>query len=167
MEKVYASEMPSPIGKLYLAATQDGICAVSLDREDFYAWVLDHVDAVEVIEREYYLLKRLKAQLRRYFKGQPKGFDLPVDLRGTTFQRKVWKALAQIPYGETRSYENIARQIGSPRGFRAVGSACGANPLLLVIPCHRVVGSHQHLGGFSGGIPKKVKLLKLEKAVLI
>ena len=101
-----------------------------------------------------------RRQIEEYFKGQRKKFDLPVSLRVTTFQRRVLSAVAEIPYGKTRSYGEIARKIGSPGAARAVGSALHANPLPLVIPCHRVIGSNGSLVGFGGG--KKLKAFLLE-----
>jgi len=107
----------------------------------------------------------LQEQLDRYFAGQPVRFRVPLDLRaGTSFQQKVWQALRRIPYGQTRSYAWVARQIGSPKAVRAVGAACGANPVPILIPCHRVVRSDGSLGGFSGGLARKRALLRLENA---
>ena len=108
-------------------------------------------------------LTTLVAQLQAYAAGRPVRFTVPLDLRaGTVFQRAVWKTLRKIPRGETRSYAWVARQIGNPKAVRAVGAACGANPLLLVVPCHRVVASDGSLGGFGAGLPLKRRLLALE-----
>ena len=105
----------------------------------------------------------LVKQLRTYAAGQPVRFTIPLDLRaGTAFQQAVWRALRMIPYGETRSYAWVARKIGKPTAARAVGAACGANPVPIFVPCHRVVASDGSLGGFSGGLPLKRRLLKLE-----
>ena len=106
---------------------------------------------------------RLVRQLQTYAAGRPVRFTIPLDLRaGTAFQQKVWRALQTIPYGETRSYAWVARKIGKPKATRAVGTACGANPVPIVVPCHRVVASDGSLGGFSGGLPLKRRLLALE-----
>jgi O-6-methylguanine DNA methyltransferase len=106
----------------------------------------------------------LHTQLKRYFTGEPVRFRVPLDLStGTAFQRKVWRVLQQIPYGQTRSYAWVARQIGSPRATRAVGIACGANPVPILVPCHRVVRSDGSLGGFSAGVGWKARLLALER----
>ena len=113
------------------------------------------------------LLLRAKAQLDEYFAGTRKRFDLPLHAEGTAFQKKVWAALETIPYGEQRSYQNIADQLGRPGAARAVGAACGANPLPIVVPCHRVVRSDGALGGYALGTDVKKSLLELEqKAVL-
>lgn len=103
-------------------------------------------------------------QLREYFAGRRTEFDLPLALEGTAFQRSVWRALQEIPYGETISYGELARRVGNPKASRAVGSANGANRIPIVIPCHRVIASGGKLGGFGGGLPVKEKLLALENA---
>jgi methylated-DNA-[protein]-cysteine S-methyltransferase len=101
-------------------------------------------------------------QLREYFAGRRTGFDLPLAPEGTSFQRAVWRQLQDIPYGGTISYGELARRVGNPKASRAVGSANGANPLPIVIPCHRVIGADGKLGGFGGGLPIKQALLELE-----
>jgi len=103
-------------------------------------------------------------QLRAYFAGQLWRFDLPLDLQGTPFQLRVWRELERIPYGETRSYSQIAAAIGAPRAVRAVGAANGANPIPIVVPCHRVIGAGGQLVGYGGGLPLKKRLLELERA---
>lgn len=104
------------------------------------------------------------AQLRAYFAGERTDFDLQLDLVGTAFQRKVWQALTTIPYGETRSYGEIAEQIGSPTAYRAVGLANGHNPVGIIVPCHRVIGANGSLTGYGGGLDKKKILLEMEKS---
>ena len=106
-------------------------------------------------------------QLRAYFAGQLRRFDLPLDLRGTDFQLRVWRELERIPYGETRSYLQIAEAIGAPRAVRAVGAANGANPIPIVVPCHRVIGASGKLVGYGGGLPLKKRLLQLEGALAL
>lgn len=110
---------------------------------------------------------RIAAQARReleeYFAGRRRDFSVPLDMDGTAFQRKVWKALSEIPYGEVRSYGQIARRVGNPKASRAVGSANGANPVAIIVPCHRVIAADGSLGGFGGGLPNKNYLLDLEK----
>jgi len=105
-------------------------------------------------------------QLHEYLRGERRGFDLSLDLRGTPFQLDVWKATRAVPYGETRSYGEIASSIGRPRAARAVGQALGANPIPIVIPCHRIIGSSGNLRGFGGGLPLKERLLALERGAL-
>lgn len=112
------------------------------------------------------VLEETARQVFLYLEGKIKGFEVPINMTGTDFQKDVWKAIERIPYGQTRTYADLAREIGSPRAFRAVGGACSCNPVPLIVPCHRVVGSGGRLGGFSGGIDIKKKLLKIEKSVV-
>ena len=112
------------------------------------------------------LLAEAVRQLRAYFAGQLRHFELPLDLSGTEFQRRVWQELTRIPYGETRTYQEMARAIGSPRAVRAVGAANGANPVAIVVPCHRVIGASGKLVGYGGGLPLKRRLLALERGGL-
>ncbi len=168
MENLYVSSFASPLGKLYLAATPKGVCRIEFgSRAHFKQWLKKHVDAVDAIERDYVLLKKMKAQLRRYFKGRLVQFDVPLDPRGTPYQQKIWTAIAQIAYGQVKSYAELGRSIGQTQGFQAVGQACGANPLPIVVPCHRVLAEGHRMGGYGGGIDKKSKLLQLEKVVLL
>ena len=109
------------------------------------------------------LSERAFSELSEYFAGKRKEFDLPLALSGTPFQKKVWKALADIPYGEARSYRDIANAVGSPKAFRAVGGANHVNPICILIPCHRVVNSDGGLGGYGGGLDMKKILLELER----
>ena len=120
----------------------------------------------EGIEQETPLIKEAYRQLSEYLKGERKGFDLPLLIKGTTFQQQVWKALLEIPYGETRSYKQIAVAIVNPKAVRAVGMANNRNPLLIVVPCHRVIGANGKLVGYGAGIEKKEFLLRLEKSLL-
>ena len=108
------------------------------------------------------LIREAVRQLQAYFERRLRRFDLPLDLQGTDFQKRVWSELANIPYGETRSYARIAAAIGSPRAVRAVGAANGANPMAIIVPCHRVIGSSGKLTGYGGGLPLKKRLLELE-----
>jgi methylated-DNA-[protein]-cysteine S-methyltransferase len=112
------------------------------------------------------LLLETERQLRAYFSGGLRDFDLPLDMVGTDFQQRVWRELLKIPYGETRSYMQIASGIGSPTAVRAVGAANGANPVPIVVPCHRVIGSGGRLVGYGGGLPLKQRLLALERGSL-
>ncbi|WP_444945425.1 methylated-DNA--[protein]-cysteine S-methyltransferase [Microbulbifer sp. VTAC004] len=110
------------------------------------------------------LIEKAAQQLREYIAGKRKNFDLPLAPRGTEFQRRVWDALLQIPFGETRSYSQQAQLLGQPRAIRAVARANGANPVAVIIPCHRVIGANGSLTGYAGGLPLKARLLKLEGA---
>nr|WP_319488855.1 methylated-DNA--[protein]-cysteine S-methyltransferase [uncultured Caproiciproducens sp.] len=119
---------------------------------------------VSVCETE--LLKQAAAQVREYLAGGRQIFALPLSPAGTEFQRKVWESLCDIPYGETRSYKEIAESAGSPKGYRAVGMANNRNPIPILIPCHRVIGADGSLVGYGGGLDIKVRLLNLEKCIL-
>jgi methylated-DNA-[protein]-cysteine S-methyltransferase len=114
------------------------------------------------LDRRHPILVKTERQLDEYFAGARKQFKLPLELRGSEFQKKVWRALTEIPFGQTTSYFNLARAIGSPKASRAVGAANGKNPLSIVIPCHRVISADGTLGGFAGGLETKAKLLGLE-----
>ena len=109
------------------------------------------------------LTEKAIIQLKEYFSGTRKSFDLPLELNGTNFQKKVWNALLDIPYGETRSYKDIAEQIGNPKAVRAVGGANHKNKLMIIVPCHRVIGANGSLTGYAGGVKAKARLIELEK----
>lgn len=109
------------------------------------------------------MLKEAEHQLQAYFSGQRQDFDLPLDLsRGTDFQRGVWQALINLPFGSTTTYANLARQIGRPDAVRAVGAAIGRNPISVIVPCHRVLGTDGSLTGYAGGLERKIELLRIE-----
>ena len=150
--------MPSPVGKLTLVATDDGLAAI-LWENDPPRRVRLNLDAEE---GGHPVLVEAERQLEEYFAGRRKQFALKLDLSGTAFQRQVWNALLTIPFGETRSYGQIAKQIGNPSAVRAVGAANGRNPISIVAPCHRVVGSAGALTGFAGGLAVKARLLAFE-----
>lgn len=149
----------SPVGILTLVASDAGLVAITWENDDPLRVRLGPL--VEDIAHP--VLVEAARQLRRYFAGELTLFDLPLDMRGTAFQTSVWAALLAIPYGETRSYGAIARAIGRPGASRAVGAANGRNPLSIVAPCHRVVGTSGHLTGFAGGLEAKAMLLALER----
>ena len=121
------------------------------------------VDNKDVTPAPDTLTKKAAKQLDEYFSGKRKVFDLPLDPQGTEFQRSVWRALKEIPYGETRSYKQIANAIGNPKACRAVGMANNKNPIWIIIPCHRVIGADGSLTGYGGGIKMKQKLLEIER----
>lgn len=143
----------SPVGRL-LVEVENGF----LVRLDF----ADGIPAEGKNGNESALLAKVAMQLDEYFRGARKNFDLPLNPAGTEFQRKVWDALLAIPYGETRTYREIAEAAGCPRGFRAVGMANNKNPIAIIIPCHRVIGSNGKLVGYAGGLGRKEALLALE-----
>ncbi|TDG00755.1 methylated-DNA--[protein]-cysteine S-methyltransferase [Paenibacillus piri] len=151
--------------KLHIAATQKGLCYVGSPVkpfEEMAAWA-DNRFPGWAWTRDDALLQPYAAELRDYFRGGCQSFTLPVDCRGTSFQLAVWKALGEIPYGNTRSYSEIARHISRPASVRAVGAAIGANPVLIAVPCHRVIGKNGSLTGYRGGLEMKTKLLRLER----
>jgi methylated-DNA-[protein]-cysteine S-methyltransferase len=150
----------SPVGKLTLVASHEGLAAILWEHDNPRRVRLN----IEAEDNEHPVLVEAERQLGEYFAGQRKQFALTLDLAGTPFQRKVWNALLTIPFGETRSYGQIARQIGNPDAVRAVGAANGRNPVSIVAPCHRVIGSSGKLTGFAGGLEAKAQLLALEGA---
>lgn len=152
----------SPVGKLKLVATDDGLVAILWDNDRPHRVPPNVADAPS-----HPILVEAARQLEQYFAGERKTFDLKLDFDGTEFQRKVWTALLTIPFGETRSYSQIAKQIGHPNAARAVGAANGRNPISIIAPCHRVIGSTGKLTGFGGGLPAKAQLLSLEGAQLL
>ena len=158
MQLVYMY-MDSPVGALKLVAHDHALVAVMWDNEDH-----KRVRLAELIENiQHPMLLKVKQQLEQYFAGQRQQFNLPLDFQGTDFQQRVWRALLTIPYGETRSYKDIALQIGNEKAVRAVGAANGRNPISIIAPCHRVIGSGGALVGFAGGLDKKQILLSLEQ----
>ena len=156
--KLAFMEMASPVGQLKLVATETALVAVLWENEN-----PNRVRLAELIENvQHPILLETQKQLNEYFVGQRQVFDLPLDFEGTEFQQKVWQALLTIPFGETRSYKQIAEQIGNVKAVRAVGAANGKNPISIIAPCHRVVGANGKLVGFAGGLENKDVLLKLE-----
>ena len=149
----------TPLGKLLLARTTKGLAGVWFDGQKHHPAPLT---AMRSPDDE--LLRRAAEQLHAYFAGEGLGFDVPLDLQGTPFQRAVWQALLAIPSGETRSYGEIAAALGSASAVRAVGGAVGRNPVSVIVPCHRVVGSDGSLTGYAGGVDRKRALLELEHA---
>lgn len=137
---------------------------IQFDYDDGEVTALKNADADAKADAPNELTELVFRQLDEYFAGVRKTFDFPYRLHGTPFQEKVWEALRDIPYGETRSYKDIAEAIGHPKAFRAVGMANHANPIFLAIPCHRVIGSGGSLVGYGGGLEMKKALLELEKA---
>ncbi|WP_085809024.1 methylated-DNA--[protein]-cysteine S-methyltransferase [Sphingomonas sp. TZW2008] len=156
-----ATIIASPTGDLTLLASDRGLAAV-LWNDDAS---MQRRYAPRTDGRDHPVLAAATRQLAEYFAGTRTAFDLPLDPIGTDFQRAVWAALLAIPYGETRSYRDIAAAIGRPTATRAVGAANGRNPLSIVTPCHRVIGAGGALTGFGGGLPNKQLLLALERRV--
>ncbi|HEY4341386.1 MAG TPA: methylated-DNA--[protein]-cysteine S-methyltransferase [Steroidobacteraceae bacterium] len=151
--------MPSPVGQLTLVGSDRGLAAV--------LWEDDDPSRVRLGERKedaaHPLLTRAQQELEEYFTEERRTFTVKLDPAGTEFQNRVWNALRTIPFGETRSYGQIADQIGNRKAVRAVGAANGANPLSIIVPCHRVIGANGKLTGFAGGLDVKARLLAMEK----
>jgi methylated-DNA-[protein]-cysteine S-methyltransferase len=148
----------SPVGRLKLVASDKGLAAILWEDDDPGRVRLSPL----VEDPDNPFLAVTERQLGAYFAGELKAFTVPLDFKGTEFQKRVWEALLTIPFGETRSYGEIARQIGKPAAFRAVGAANGRNPISIIAPCHRVVSSTGDLTGFAGGLAVKERLLGLE-----
>jgi len=157
---IYFSRMDSPAGPLLLAATENGLRCLQFFRGKLPPPGKDEV-WIESRER----LLPYEQQLDAYFRGDLRQFTCKLDLIGTEFQKDCWQALLRIPYGKTRSYAAIAREIGRPQAFRAVGQANHDNPIAIIVPCHRVVGANGTLTGYGGGLNTKEKLLRLEGAL--
>ncbi len=151
---------PTPVGDLKLIASEQGLAGILWENDDPRRVRL----APLVQTPDHPLLRETERQLAAYFAGTLQAFTVPLDFQGTAFQRRVWAALLTIPFGETRTYGAIARQIGQPSASRAVGAANGKNPISIVAPCHRVLGSTGKLTGFAGGLDVKARLLRLEGA---
>lgn len=162
---VHTAHFDTPIGAMFAASTERGLAYLELPHASgrgFRGWLpraLPDTDCREAFQPN----RAAVAQILEYLEGKRRDFQLPLDLRATPFQRSVYDELLRIPYGETRSYADVARCIGRPRAVRAVGTANGANPIPLVVPCHRVIASGGHLGGYGGGLPLKRQLLAMEQ----
>jgi methylated-DNA-[protein]-cysteine S-methyltransferase len=160
MTPLVFTRVESPLGILTLASDGASLREINFPRNGRAAtvdpnWREEASSFVEIVR-----------QLRAYFAGELEDFDLPLSPQGTAFQQKVWSELCKIPYGETISYGELARRVGNPNASRAVGLANGSNPIPIIIPCHRVIGSNGKLTGYGGGLPIKEKLLALEKRQL-
>jgi methylated-DNA-[protein]-cysteine S-methyltransferase len=153
----------SPVGRLKLVASDAGLAAILWENDDPLRVRLGPMHE----QPDNPFLVETTAQLSSYFAGRLKAFSMPLDFSGTDFQRSVWAALLTIPFGETRSYGEIARQIDRPNAVRAVGAANGKNPISIIAPCHRVIGTNGKLTGFAGGLEAKAYLLALERSALI
>lgn len=151
---IYFSKYLSPIGALYISEENSNITRITTD------CIFNSPDC---IEKETSLIYKTITQLEEYFSGKRMNFTVPISLSGTEFQKKVWSALLEIPYGKTCSYQDIAVKISNPKAVRAVGGANNKNPIMIIVPCHRVIGKNGKLTGYYGGLDKKDFLLKLEQ----
>jgi AraC family transcriptional regulator of adaptative response/methylated-DNA-[protein]-cysteine methyltransferase len=161
-QRIRYCTFPSPLGTVLIAASDKGLCSVKLGDEParLASLLLEEFSQADLSERP---LPDLQQKILAFIDGEASLARVPLDIRGTVFQRRVWETLRRIPRGETRTYRDIARTIGAPRAVRAVGSACGANPVALAVPCHRAVRTDGGMGGYAWGIQRKRKLLALEK----
>lgn len=157
---LFLKKMNSPVGVLSLISNDHALVAVLWENE------LPHrVPLKTLVEQDLHpILLKTEEQLSEYFAGKRKVFDLPLDFQGTNFQKMVWSTLLEIPYGETRTYKDIASAIGNVKAVRAVGAANGRNPISIIAPCHRVIGANGKMVGFAGGLANKEILLNLEKS---
>jgi len=169
---IYWTEINSPIGPLVLMAADAGLCRIEFgafsQREEklltwIRVWFPDGTGLVPVQPAAHLIIDETAAQLNRYFAGELKVFTVKLDMRGTPFQTKVWQALLEVPYGESRSYKDIAGAIGQPKAVRAVGGANNRNPVPLIVPCHRIIGAGGAMVGYGGGLEIKTCLLELER----
>jgi O-6-methylguanine DNA methyltransferase len=169
VEQVVMGSVDTPIGVLWLACSERGVCRLVFPREGAQAaldrWLGVHLPAHELAATSA-LLEQASTELDEYFTGTRHDFSLALDLRGKPFHQRAWRALTNIPYGHTVSYGDLARTLGSPKAARAAGAACGANPVPIIAPCHRVLGSDGSLHGFGGGVPVKAWLLRHEGVLL-
>jgi len=160
MEALYYSRMSSPVGPLLIGVSESALVMLEFDRG-----LPQTIGGQQVAWEESEARTRsVRKHMDDYFAGKRRSFDLALDLRGTDFRKRCWSELLRIPYGETRSYAQIARAVGNPNGFRAVGQANHYNPIAIIVPCHRVLAGGRNLGGYGGGLPTKAFLLRLEGA---
>jgi methylated-DNA-[protein]-cysteine S-methyltransferase len=154
-------EHPSPVGSLLIAATDAGICGIYFEEHRHFKGRDGWQETVPQSPAAQYMAHAAR-QLDEYFAGQRTEFDVPLDLRGTDFQRSVWQELNNIPFGKSVSYAQQAQQLGNPKALRAIGSAIGKNPVSIIVPCHRVIGTSGAVTGYAGGLERKRFLLALE-----
>lgn len=165
MDVLYYDRLHNALGNLYVVASDEGIVYIGTPDapfEEVEVWAKKPFKNY-IFEENSGKVARYIEQLEAYFKGELREFDVPVHVKGTPFQLAVWDALKELPYGTTTSYSGIAERIGNPKAVRAVGAAIGANPILAIIPCHRVIGKNGKMTGFRSGIPMKEFLLQLER----
>lgn len=164
MESIYWTSFSHKEWTIFMAASEKGLCFVGTSKEAVVAWCQKHYKELVLVENPE-KMDEFKKQYEEYFTGKRVAFNIPMDLQGTPFQKQVWRELLQIPFGNTTCYSEIANRINNPKAIRAVGGAIGANPLLIAIPCHRIIGKDGRLTGFSAGIPLKRVLLQLENVL--
>ncbi|HTP12030.1 MAG TPA: methylated-DNA--[protein]-cysteine S-methyltransferase [Bacteroidota bacterium] len=169
MKKIYWTSFSSRIGTIYVASSDHGVCKISIPasgKKEFMQWLQQHTNGMELSEVAS-KNRQIIEELDRYLDRKLVKFHSPLDLMGTEFQKDVWGQLRKVRYGTTITYKELARRVGIPGAYQTVGRANGANPLPIVVPCHRVIGSDDSLVGYGAGIKTKEFLLRLEGALLI
>jgi methylated-DNA-[protein]-cysteine S-methyltransferase len=164
-QMIYYTRLASPWGPLFVAGTERSVCSCEFINGKDIAKLLSRLQKLNqhvLVKEDPQPLASAINCLKRYFAGEPENLDQPLDFQGSRFQMQVWSTLRRIPAGKVATYGDIATRIGRPRGARAVGQACGRNPIVLFVPCHRVVAANGRLGGFGGGLSLKKALLKHE-----
>lgn len=164
-QTIYYGQILNREWPIYLAATEKGLCFVGSlggGKKELEEW-MNKINSNNIYKEDQNKIASYVTQLEEYFKEKRTRFNLPLDTKGTVFQKKVWAGLTTIPYGETVTYGELAEIIGHPRSFRAVGAAIGKNPLLIVVPCHRVVHKDKNIEGYRGPLEMKINLLRFEK----
>ena len=160
MERIFFQKLRSPVGELFIYADKDDLLALTFRQNKIQ--VLKQLGIERPVNQSNPLIQLTISQLEKYFKGELKSFQIPVRLSGTKFQLAIWNALRKIPHGEISNYKKQAIRLKKPQAVRAVGAANGRNPISIIIPCHRILGSNGSLTGYAGGISAKAKLLELE-----
>lgn len=165
---IFYGETESPLGLLTIVCTSKGVCKIEFGGIDetlanIQVWVKKHFLKSEMVRDDVKIAPVIQ-EIDEYFSGMRHAFEVPLDLHGTPFQKKVWEALQQIPHGQTRTYKQVAQSMNATKAVRAVGNANNKNPLPIIVPCHRVIGSNGSLVGYGGGIEKKQLLLDIENA---
>jgi methylated-DNA-[protein]-cysteine S-methyltransferase len=150
--------MKSPVGMVYIVASSKGLQGVFWQKQ-----AVKSVHKLDPKRAEDKMILKAVSQLKEYFAGKRKEFDIDLNFEGTAFQNRVWRALSQIPFGQTVAYKDIAKKISNPKAVRAVGTANGKNPFCIIVPCHRVIAADGSIGGYGGGIPVKRQLLQIEQ----
>lgn len=166
--KIFCASFETPIGVVYVASTERGLCKIALPNDSktsFFRWINSNFQTDDIVDDRKRNSNAIR-QLNEYFIGKRTEFELDVELIGTNFQQRVWTEVAKIPYGNISTYKQIGRRVHT-RGYRAVGATISKNPLPILIPCHRVIGSDQKLVGYTGGIRLKEYLLRLEGIILV
>jgi len=164
---IFSAIIETPIGQMFACANHEGVCLLEFTERpnlEKQKAALQNALRTEIVQGSNGVLQRLQKQLQAYFEGQRIKFDLPLVMTGTSFQKKVWKALLEIPFGKTITYKELTNQLGNPKAIRAVAGANGVNKLAIIIPCHRVIGSDGSLTGYAGGLWRKQWLLDHEQS---